>query len=356
VVVVVAAAALALLVEFVQEFFAPRTVSWNDVLMECIGSVIGAACWLVFGPHLARGARNLCSDRDPRRTAVRILAAYTALACLYQILPMDFIISRRELLAKISRGGLTLVPFADWARQEAMMIAKFITAVPLGFLVGLLVRRGSGRAAAGLVVGLLGSAILQAVRLFVYTRASSMTDVALWAAGGAMGAWLTYWLGPAADRPVAHMNAIRRLVRVLMGLCAAGLIPAMAWRKWGSLHFSRPRGGLLHHAWESLRVPFYHQYYNTEFQACTQLLAAFASMAALGLFIRGFWGEYRRFALWCSVAATCVFSVALEVGRMFLPGHIPDATTGAFAIAGGVAGSLAYPRLVRWFVLPPAVQ
>jgi VanZ family protein len=357
VVVVVAASALALLVEFVQEFFAPRTVSWNDVLVECIGSVIGAACWLVFGPHLARGARNLRSDSDPRRTAVRILAVYTALACLYQVLPMDFVISRVELLARISRGGLTLVPFDDWARQGAMMMtAKFIAAVPLGFLVGLLVRRGSGRAAAGLVVGLLASAVLQAVRLFIYTRTSSMTDVALWAAGGAMGAWLTHWLGPVADRPISHMTAMRRLVRISMGLCAAGLIAAMAWRKWGSLRFSWPRGGLLRHTWESLRVPFYHQYYNTEFQACTQLLAAFASMAALGLLLRGFWGEYRRFALWCSPAATCVFSVALEVGRLLLPGRIADATTAAFAIAGGVVGSLAYPRLVRWFVLPPAVQ
>jgi VanZ family protein len=141
-----------------------------------------------------------------------------------------------------------------------------------------------------------------------------------------------------------------------MGLCAAGLIAAMAWRKWGSLRFSWPSGGLLRHAWESLRVPFYHQYYNSEFQACTQLLAAFASMAALGLLLRGFWGEYRRFALWCSLATTCVFSVALEVGRMFLPDHIADATTAAFAIAGGVAGSLAYPRLVGLFVLPHAVQ
>ena len=356
VVVVVASGTLALLIEFVQVFFAPRTVSWNDVLAECAGTVIGVGCWLAFGPRLARWARGLWTDRDPRRTAVRILAAYAALVCLYQVLPMDFVVRRAELLAKISRGGLTLVPMADWVRQGGMMMTvKLVVAVPLGFLVGLLVRPGSGRVRAGLIVGLLAAGILQAVRLFVYTRTSSTTDVALWALGAALGAWLTYRLGPAADRPVVHSVAIRRLVRVLMGLCAVGLIAAMAWRKWGSLSFSRPRGGLLLHAWESLRVPLYHQYYNSEFQAGTQLLAAFASMAALGLLLRGFCGQYPRLALWCSVATTCVFSVTLEVGRLLLPaGHIADATTAAFAIAGGIAGSLAYPRLVRCLVLPPA--
>jgi len=358
VVVIVATGVMALLIEFVQVFFAPRTVSWNDVLAECAGSVIGVGCWLALGPRLARWGRGLWTDRDPRRTAVRILAAYAAMACLYQVLPMDFVISREELSAKISRDGLTLVPLADLARQGwMMMVAKLVAAVPLGFLVGLLVRPGSRRAAAGMVVGLLASAVLQAVRLFIYTRTSSMTDVALWAAGGAIGAWLTHWMGPVADRPVAHVAAIRRTVRVLMGLCAAGLIAAMAWLKWGSLSFSRPRGGLLLNAWESMRVPFYYQYYNSEFQAGTQLLAAFASMAALGLLLRGVWGDCRRFArfaLWCSLAATCVFSVMLEAGRMFIPGHIADATTAAFAVAGGVAGSLAYPWLVRYFVLPPA--
>ena len=162
VVVVVASGAMALLIEFAQVFFAPRTVSWNDVFAECAGSVIGVGCWVAFGPRLARWARALWTDRDPRRTAVRILAAYAALACIYQVLPMDFVISRGELLAKISRGGLTLVPLADWARQGGvMMFAKLCAAMPLGFLVGMLVRPGSARARTGLIVGLLAAAILQ---------------------------------------------------------------------------------------------------------------------------------------------------------------------------------------------------
>jgi len=86
-VIVVAAAciALAVVVEFAQLFFPPRTVSQNDLIAETIGTVIGITLWLVAGDRLSQLWRALAAGGVHSWQAFAALYAIAYLA--YSLFP-----------------------------------------------------------------------------------------------------------------------------------------------------------------------------------------------------------------------------------------------------------------------------
>jgi VanZ like family len=92
-----------------------------------------------------------------------------------------------------------IVPFrlflaADAARNVLMYL-------PLGFVVGLLLRSTSRRAFAGGLLVVLGvSVLLELAQLFVASRFTSIDDTIANAAGGGLGLGLAFWLNRSAER------------------------------------------------------------------------------------------------------------------------------------------------------------
>lgn len=345
------AAGLAVGVEFLQLYFLPRTVAWNDVLAECVGAAVGTGLWLSAGRRLARWWRRVRATVRPAEVAGHLLTAYVIVFFLYQLFPFDVILSAEELAMEVEEGKILLHPLAG-AGSGLVLAAKVLAFLPVGFWV--VVRmKGRGRPVlAALVVGTTFSFAIEVLQVFVFSRYSSATDVLAGAAGAVVGGALATRLGPAATKPLPRGLGWRAVAWLLrLGLTAA-LLAVVVWGKWAPMDAEWPRQGVPAALVDRLRVPFYHQYWNSEFEAAGQLLRdvtvpAILAMLLVSLLPAGLLGRRALGA----VAAGGV-AAAVELGQIVFPPHVPDATTAVLAVGGAVAGVYLYGPFVRAFIRP----
>jgi VanZ family protein len=115
-------AALGLLIEFLQTYFPPRTVSVNDLFVQAAGGVLGTLVWLVGGQRITRWARRLSSATGMLGLAKRLWPGYLVLLVIVQLVPFDFTLSAAELALKFEEGRVWLVPFAHPLSQGVTAI------------------------------------------------------------------------------------------------------------------------------------------------------------------------------------------------------------------------------------------
>jgi VanZ family protein len=354
--IVAMACLLSVAVEFSQAFFPPRTVSLNDIQNECIGGALGAGLWLLSGSRVTRWFRDIWRLRDPRRLAIHICMGYVVFLAMYELFPFDFVVSADELAEQLSPERLNLVPLGDLRHMSLLSAgAKIAMLLPVGYLVALL-RRGRSRPV--LAAALLGGAyalILEVLRIPVYSRGANATDLLLGIAGAAFGGWLATRFGPAATRPLPQSKAWGLLSFVARLAAGLGGATAIFWYKWQPWHFHWPQEGLVACVRDSLRIPFYYQYYNTEFQATLQLGADTLAPLMLALVFTSLFKPLGRAGRWMAGASAACVAVAAEAGQLLFPPRVPDLTTTVFfAVFGAVLGVWLYGPLVRIFVAPPA--
>ena len=114
--------AVAVAVEFTQIFFAPRTVSLNDLLAETLGTLGGISLW-------AFGRGRIMQLRDAfavggHQSVVAAIAAYGMVYVALSLFPYDFLISIRELAWKLESGSqswLIAGGCSDWVRCAARL-------------------------------------------------------------------------------------------------------------------------------------------------------------------------------------------------------------------------------------------
>jgi VanZ like family len=110
----------------------------------------------------------------------------------------DYALARQvELPAgcRILRHPPKLAPLVSLNRRDALL--NTVMYLPLGCLLGLMVRRRNRRAFAGLVLAVAGvSLTFEALQLLVPSRFPSIDDVIFNTAGGAIGMWLALALLP----------------------------------------------------------------------------------------------------------------------------------------------------------------
>ena len=92
--------AVALSVEFTQQFFPPRTVSLNDIFAEFAGSVLGIALWPIIGTRLMHLGRTISQGGTKARYAV--LSTYAVTYAVLSMFPYDFLLSYDEWHAKLA--------------------------------------------------------------------------------------------------------------------------------------------------------------------------------------------------------------------------------------------------------------
>ncbi len=345
--------ALALGVEFTQIWFAPRTVSLNDVLAECTGTVLGIGVWFLVGGRFTRWFQALWHERDTQRLAVLLLGGYTVALVVFQLLPFDLVISGEELVRDLKGTRLNLVPLADLGGGRGASAAASAAAfLPVGYAAAVRWARRRGHVVLGLAAGFALAAMLETLQIFIHSRLTSTTDVVLSAGGAGLGGWLAVHFGPAAVRPYPQQGGWRALSYALRLGLAVGLVGLILGLKWGRFEFQWPDEGLGARLRSLLQVPFRHQYYNSEFEATVQLVADVGSAVVVGMVVASLLDWAGRPGRVAAAVVAALIGMVPEAGQVFLPQHSADLTTIVLAGAGAAFGTRLYRPFVRVFILP----
>ena len=349
--VLLAGALLAGAIEFTQVYFPARTVSLNDILAEVAGSAIGVVCWFLGGRRITAWAQAAVHTRDANRWALTILRGYLVILVLYQLLPFDATIRPTELHHRLQVGRVTLVPFRDaYMYSLYAVISKAAVLIPVGFLFCLQNPRHSVCRSA-----LLGAAFasgIEFLQVFIVSRVASSTDVILGSLGAWLGAQLAVSVGPVGTNPWTHRQFWLRNRRWIKLISTLAWLGALAWFHWRPFNFAWPSDGLWTHLGRVVQIPFYHQYYMSEFLASAEMARLLTVSLVLGLLLKSQSsdGSYLR-----AIAVVVIFGLLMEAGRVFLPapGRGPDIVRACVFIAGGMAGVWVYPRFARSFLARP---
>ncbi|HZP88046.1 MAG TPA: VanZ family protein, partial [Burkholderiales bacterium] len=339
--VFVLCALAAILVEFTQLFFPPRTVSLNDIIAELIGSAIGIALWHTAGKRLRAYLDTVL--HGGREAVGAFIALYTAAYLLFAVFPYDFVLSATELAQKLANPNGT----ALWVTRSCgsafacsvKLASEAVVAAPLGVFLGMVgMRVGVPRAFAwGLVLGL----VIEGLQIFLASGVSQGASVVTRGVGLALGlaAYRTFdreWLlRHAAGLRFAVLGSLpiyTALLLALIGFYGTPFEPV--WKAVVKL--------------EEVRfLPFYYHYFTSETQAMYSLLIYAGAYAPIGLMVWLFAGGRgaTRASLWTAGLAAFFTAAAMETLKLFLQGKRPDPTDALIAAAAAalvcfVAGRL----------------
>ena len=328
---------VAISVEFTQIFFAPRTVSLNDLVAETIGSTVGIVLWISWHERLERLSQDFRAGG--RRSLVAATSIYAALYLALAMFPYDFVISLSELSEKVASGqhGLLLASWDDNpVRILVRLFGEAFAIAPLGFLMGLLAGRiGKMRV---FVFGLLLGIALEAAQFLLYSGVTQGASVLMRGIGLATGALVGEWLLHQGLLPLARWT--RRLTLPLVPFYIAALLAVSGW-----LNYDLVAGPtvVLDKLAEQSWLPFYYHYYTTEPVAMASLLANFAMYAPLGLIA---WARHTsiplesRMGAWQPARWAVLLAALIESSKLLLDGARPDPTNLLIAAGGAVTSYL----------------
>ncbi len=344
---------LSVSIEFVQQFFPPRTVSQNDILAESMGAFIGIGLWKWQGQAVFDWLEALRFTRNLENKVVLLLYLYLAGLFAYSILPLDLTLSPVELYHKWKNGRLILVPFSALATLSPIqalyeVVTDILLWIPPAILWAytLSPKRAWMRTIAA-------ATIIELCQLFVFSRVSDTTDIFTAAVGG--------WVGTRIFRIMP--NASVKPVQTETYFFNHSLSPSQlhsTWFLYGSyiivlgLVFGYPYDidvtpQLLHIRLEqAFRVPFTAYYFGTEFRAATEVLHKFLFFYPLGA-ILAFFPDIRASASkpwWKIIPLIALPALAIEMGQLFLSGKNADLTDWFIETAGGIAGYLTFSYLL----------
>lgn len=338
-VLIPAAIALSVGIEFTQLFFPQRTVSQNDIFAEMLGGVIGVLAWWGTGGRFLGWLQSWQQVHARAALAERLAWVYLAGVLVYNVLPLDLTISLVEIFHQWREGKVNLIPFGRLPDAPAFALYEIATDAliwaPLALLWRLDGTRSSGRAW-GMTLGM--AVMLEIMQLFVYSRVSDVTDLFTAAAGAALGAWVGGRVA-ARDTPAARPLPWGASLPFVLAAAWVGVLVFVFWfpfdfRTDGA--FIKSRLGFIE------RVPFEVYYFGTEYRAITEVLHKTLFFAPLGALLA--WGVaglpyvWRMPAAVVAIGSIVVAALGVELGQVLLPGKIPDTTDWLLESLGGLAG------------------
>lgn len=316
-------ASLVLVIELVQVWFPPRTVSQNDIFAGWCGTAIGIAMWFILGRTLVWALEKFLKYESPWDRMRWIVGATCMASLFYTIYPFDFVLSREEFLQKFSEGRLhlgleeRLLFRLEGLKGLAVAAAKVL---PFGILIGLS-RSGIGIFRPLVLLAVVAIA-LELVQIPIYTKyASTMEAIA-----GIIGGWGGW--------------CIARTHKTWTGWLNTSWIWLVAWLGWSFTLFLAfnlrydsilMSGELLTERWRKFFVPpLLRYYYASEYAAFSNLAGKIGVFMILGVLwgMMG-WTKARRFTsfrLWFGLVLALILGIAIEVMQVYLPPMIADAT------------------------------
>jgi glycopeptide antibiotics resistance protein len=342
---------LSVVIEFVQVFFPPRTVSVNDIVLESLGACAGVILWLAAGQRLTNWGRRLAGARTVPALARLLLPGYLVLLVGAELMPLDFILGAPELALKYHEGKIHLVPFYDLASPLALL-GKVLSNMAIFFPVGLLAALGSATTWGGREwrktawFGLALAAAVEVGKLLIYSRFCDATDLFTGTVAVLAGAWVgrLYW----RNRPVLAGVAFLRdgskdSVGRALAAAVAGWTVLLVLVNWWPFDFTAdptrfPQepgdmevSGLRHVYW----LPLVDYYWGSKYQALDQFghrLAGFMPFGALAALWLG--RSARPHRRWAVGSLALLLPAAIETGKYFLPSHSPSVTNAIIGQCG----------------------
>lgn len=317
-------------VEFSQTFFAPRTVSLNDLLAEGIGSILGVLIWIFYGKRIHE-LLNAFSNGGPSS----VLAAFSLFGGAYVLLalfPFDFVISMQELRWKLSSDNLGLLFASNCQgvlRCSASQVGELVAILPLGLLLSVINPRLSLKR-----VFLAGAALsfgLELVQLFLASGTTQGASVLIRGIGLVLGLQLGQTLQQHGMQGIA--SVIRRLAPwvLLPYLVAVIALSGLLTHPWID------PGTAVERFFQIKPLPLYYHYFSTETHAVASLLAQATMYAPLGILVwaRGFryHSQGTRRYLVAAIFAGAL-SLPVEISKLGVPPLHPDLTNVLIAAFG----------------------
>ena len=326
-------AALAVGVEFTQEFFPQRTVSLNDIYAECAGGALGTVLWPFIGMRLTRLARTIL--QGGRRARYAALIAYGLAYLALSLFPYDFLLSFAEWQRQLASGNVGWL-FAPNCGDDCglKLVPEALAVAPFGMLAALVFRRRVTLVLAA-VAGLLLGVLIEGLQLSIVSGISQGASIASRGVGVMLGVALLR---------LARRIEWRRMRGLARALIVLGIVPYLTVLAWGNHWFSENwltvQAGLARLANINF-LPFYYHYYTSEAVALVSLLYQFGLYLPIGAAV---W-------LWCwagrsgkcahpyaaPALAAAIPACVIEAGKLFIAGQHPDPTNVLIAAAAAIA-------------------
>jgi len=328
---------LAVAIEFTQLFFAPRTVSLNDLVAELIGAAAGAAAWPLLARRLDAWAHEVRAGGG--RATLALLWAYAVGYVLISLFPYDFLMNAAELGEKIRSGahGWLFAPGECGALTGCTLklAAEVLAVAPIGWLLASYGGRLRARLGTGLAAGALLGIALEAAQFLIASGQTQGASVLARASGVALGV---------LARRVLPALGVEGVVRAGRILSIAGIVPYLALLAFAAGWFgARPMG--FDEALARLPtfgyLPFHYHYFSTEARAVASAVTYAALYAPVGV-AAWLWLRGRAGGAAIGAVLAAVLALAVEFSKALLPGKHPDVTD---ALIAAVSAWLAFRAL-----------
>ncbi len=343
-----AATALSLGIEFTQLFFPQRTVSQNDIFAETLGGIIGVLVWWGMGRRFIDWLQSWQETHYRAALAERLAWVYLAGLLVYNVLPLDLTISLVEIFHKWQEGKLNLIPFGRLPDDAAYALYEIASDALIWTPLALLWRLDGTRSVLRVwVMAFATAVVLEFMQLFVFSRVSDVTDLFTAAAGAAVGCFIGASL---ATRDAPTSRPLPWAAWLPFAL-AVGWMAVLLFVFWFPFDF-RTDGAFIKSRLDSLyRVPFEVYYFGTEYRAITEVLRKTLFFAPLGGLLA--WGVARQAWRWrgplfaLAMLTLVMMPAIVEFGQLMLPLKIADTTDWFLAWLGGLAGYGVTRRMLR---------
>ncbi len=313
-------------VEYVQVYFPPRTVCWNDLIAETIGSVLGLGLYFSIRKKISGWSYTLNhSGKNARKLA---LALYAAGYLVLSLFPFDFLLSLNELHWKLATNMVAPFVADNGCSQIISCVTKLgaevIATLPFGFLLASIRPRYSV-----VIAAMLGAALgitIEFLQFFLASGISQGASVLTRAFGVALGWQLTARIG--ALQFEENRIYMRRII-IILALPYVALVAVLnGWQTHGWVGLEQG----LHRLNVLGFLPFYYFYYTSEANATASLLVQAAMYAPVGV---ACWIWRPQKGVYGAAILAALIALCVETGKLFVVSQHPDPTDIIIAAGGG---------------------
>lgn len=324
-------------IEMLQAYFPRRTMSINDIVAGWLGAVLGVTLWFAIGEKSTNFLRSFLTLTSIQHRIQWIALVGCIGSVVYTLFPFDLVISRVELLEKISEGRIGIFGVSgEGLNSESIKgaLSSFIRMIPFSVYLTL---RSTNRTTK--ITLILIPLLLELIQIPIYSKYSSIVDWGIGYIGGFFGVFVTrrtdlwQWL--------LHRRAVWAFLitiwTVALYAIYVGVLPYISSRTF------LVDAEKISQRWHGFFTPpFLRYYYPSEYTALTNFLGKSLTFAGLGILLGGFDNTFQsqnRGTKWkWLIGFLLVVCVSMELAQVYVEDQVADSTDILIYLFGGICG------------------
>lgn len=333
---------MAVIIEYLQIFIAPRTVSLNDLIAEIIGILIGVGLWLGSKEFMLTHLEQLY--RTQKVSVHAILIIYVTGYVLFSLFPYDFYFSGAELSNAFENKGLPLFGYVEGQKLGLKMLAlwmvKLLVVLPLGYLYMTYKGPDLPPKVSLISISLLLFLMLEVAQYFTVSGNSSFWSVII--------IFIGFYGGVECAKRWSLRN-IQSHTRKIRAVIYLGMLPFIFFvlgLRGLSLSPEGSFSAMMNQLEKISFIPFYYHYFTTEVHALLSLMAQILLVGPVGILLALHdWGDGKgsRHAWWNLLIFGALFSLFFEAVGLYWSNLKPDPTN---ILIGGVGVIIIYKSAI----------